>query len=257
MKYSLRDMQRDFSEHLFSGDEKIYQHVNSSELVSNEMRMAIYRNAYYSRLVDILALDFEILKKLMGEDQFDEMAHRYVDTYPSQHFSLRVFGQNLHLFLQTYPNIETYLIEIAKFEWLLSTITDAADDKVLSVDEMSQIAPESWFVMQLKLHPSAHLESFHYNVGEIWGAIKDSQPAPEILFQETPQFWLFWRQEQEVYFTSLSDQEYLLLKNLQDGKKFGEICEELCQYLEEEQVIQFAASRLRSWVEAGVFSTVS
>lgn len=255
MSYTLLEMQQDFKAHLQNDDTKILNHIVSTEHVSAETRMRIYHHAYYSRLVDILALDFPVLKHLMGEERFAKMARNYVETFPSQHYSVRLFGQNLVKFLQQFPELDSLYIEMAKFEWSVAVTLDAADGSLLTVSDMAQIAPENWFALQFFVHPSMCIEALNYNVGDIWLAIKDNQPY-EIRSAEQCINWLLWRFQQQTYFMPLSAEEYHVIKNLNEGKNFGEVCEELCQYLEEEQVVQFVAGTLRGWVEQGLFSRV-
>ena len=65
-----------------------------------QTRLAIYGDAYRSRLADALGSNFPALAKLLDEE-FHELALAYVDTHDSPYFSIRYYGDHLEEFLAT------------------------------------------------------------------------------------------------------------------------------------------------------------
>jgi hypothetical protein len=257
MSPPLKQLQENFQAYILDGNDAIKSEIISTDNAPTNIRLDVYRNGYRLRLLEILSVDFPVIKKLVGEGAFDKLGLEYIDAYPSNHFSVRLFGRHFNKFLASHPNSEPILPEMATFEWRLSQIQDAADAPQLTIEGMSKISPESWAMMRFMLHPTVQWLPFFYNTPDVWKAIDQDQEKPAVTLQETPIYWLFWRYEHEVYFAPIAEQELMMIKAIQAGKTFGEICEELCEELDEEQVIQFAAGTLRTWVGDGIFSEVN
>ena len=76
---SLKDIQDAFTNNILADDQSIVQHVVGTQKASSEVRLAIYANAYRERLIEALANDYEMLEKLIGEDNFRLMCTSYID----------------------------------------------------------------------------------------------------------------------------------------------------------------------------------
>lgn len=256
MTINLQQFQENFLNYITEDEQTILPEVIGTAKADAQLRLQVYQNAYYLRLVDILAMDFPVLKQLVGEDKFAELGSSYVNAYPSNHFSIRLFGRHFSKFLASQSNLDPLLPEMAKFEWALSETQDAADALHITIEEMAQVPHEAWATMCFVLHPSLQVLPFAYNAAEIWKALNNQEPLPNFERYSDSMHWMFWRYDNQSYFTSLNQQQYTMLNAIREGKTFAEICEDLCECLEEEEVIQFAASTLRSWVGDGVFSSL-
>ena len=99
MKPALKDLQNVFKAHLMQGNNAIADHIVSTRGLANNVRLAIYRNAYYARLTEALQQDYEAIHVLLGDEEFEKLCRHYIDTYPSRSPSLRWFGQYMHDFV--------------------------------------------------------------------------------------------------------------------------------------------------------------
>lgn len=256
MTEALRALQQAFQSHVLHGDQEIIAQISRNVLPSPEARLAIYSNGYRLRLLEALSTDFLALHTLTGDDYFEQIGHRYIEAYPSTHYSIRYFGRNLSSFLaETEPFAATpVLSEMARLEWALTLAFDAADDPLLDESALAALPPEAWSTMRLRFHTSVQRHDFHWNVPELWTAI-DQQRAPE-----TPQVypqpcaWLIWRRELQNYFRPLEINEAWALDYLREGADFGALCEGLCERAEPSQVGMLAAGYLKNWTRAGLIS---
>lgn len=258
----INKLQNDFQNFLMTNDESITDEIISTEKASAKLRLDVYQNAYYIRLIEILAINYPVLKKILTEEKFSKVMTDYINAYPSTHFSIRIFGRNLSKFLRTYTHVESYLADLADFEWNLSDVLEAKDAPTLTIEEMSAIAPDQWAMLGFSLHPSVVLLPLHYDAPELWKTLRTDDADVEKIKQtpvdRTDQscYWMIWRCNYEAYFAPLNAEQLHMIQAIQAGKAFGEICEELCEYLDEEEVIQFAAGNLRSWVGDGVLCEI-
>jgi len=126
--------------------------------------LEVYYEGYRFRLLEILTNDYPqcqaIINKLFGKDSFDKVAFEYIQQYPSQHFSVRYFGQHFsHFLAQNAPYSQMpYLSELADFEWCIAHSLDAANRDLLSIDTLKTIPPQAWGDLIFEFHPSVQLE---------------------------------------------------------------------------------------------------
>jgi hypothetical protein len=249
----LRDLQTSFQRHVLHGDADMLAQVSADARPSAAARLAIYANAYRLRLLEALDTDFSALHTLAGDVLFEQIGRAYIDAYPSEHFSIRYFGQHLSSFLaQTAPYAETpVLAEMAALEWALTLAFDAADDPVLTETDLAALPAESWPGMRLHFHSSVQRPAFHWNVVELWTAIdQQSAPVAPVAYLQ-PRAWVIWRREMQTYFRPLDDTEAWAMDCLRSGADFATLCAGLCERIEPVQVGMQAASYLKGWVQAG------
>ena len=238
--------------YLLTADQDILQHISSTDKVPVDTRLAIYRDAYRSRLHEALTTSYPVLQAHLGENEFQEVAYAYIDASPSEYRSIRWFGDTLSDFLSDTPA----LAELAKFEWVLGLVFDAADAPILTVEEISQIPSEKWIDMQLFFHPSVHRFASKWNTVEIWQAYTEEQNIIQLVQNVTSIEWILWRKDDMNQFASLSIDEAWALDAIQKGATFGEICEGLCEWVEEESAAMHAASLLKGWLMSELMTSV-
>lgn len=253
----LLQVEQAFQNYLLEANPDIFKHVIGTEKVPVEMRLAIYGNAYRSRLHEALQANYPVLESYLGHDAFLEIAYAYIEHHPSTFRSIRWFGNQLSSFLQTHSLYKDYphIVELAQFEWAMTEVFDAANTNVMSFESMQVIPLEAWEEMQLSLHPSLKLLSHTWNTVQIWQAIKNAE-RPGEPHQTAPVTWALWRHELISRFSSLPEDEAWAIKALMQGASFGAICEGICQWVEEQQAGLHAASLLKGWINAGLIIEV-
>lgn len=249
---SLRQLQENFQAYILQQDETILADIGT-ENVNVMERIDIYRQGYSLRLLDILEKDFPYFRKMLSSEAFQQLGHDYIKAYPSDNFNICKFSRNFSQFLldQNHP---PHWADMIAFEWALSGILDASDAPQIDVNELGQVAGESWPYIQFSFHPSVEIHGYYYNAPSIVYAYMFDNEPPALEHYETPQYWIIWRKDLCSYFESINAQQLWMFGAINEGKTFGEICEGLCQWLPEEEVAMFAAGTLRNWIERGLFS---
>jgi hypothetical protein len=251
---SLARLQGDFQDFLLRGSQALGTQVLGTARVPVETRLGIYAGAYGSRLVDALRSNFPALAALLGEADFEVLGAQYVRTHDSTFFSIRNYGDALPGFLgqqPTYAEVPV-LAELARWEWTLGTVFDAADASPLSSAALARIAPQEWARLVFGWHPSVRRIALAWNVPQLWQALTDGEERPELVLLPEPIEWLAWRHELRTRFRSLPGSEAAVLDAARAGNCFGELCEQLRAQLGERAAPAQAASLLRTWVEAGL-----
>lgn len=258
MSGSLGALQQGFQSYLLGEHGDFSAAIAAPAKSTVPARLSIYAEAYHLRLRDALATDFPGLHTLVGDALFNQLSRAYLAAHPSQHFSIRYFGERLSAFLAEHPPYceSPVLSEMATLEWALGLAFDAADAPVLNVTALAALPPAKWPALRLRFHPSVQRRDFYWNVPALWRAIDaDSEPqAPE---QRTePLAWLIWRQDLQNYFRSLATAEARALDCMRAGDDFASVCEILCEHIETEQVGLSAAGFLKGWVATGLISEI-
>lgn len=248
-------IQGDFQTYLLGGDSAaIEQHVVGTEKVPVATRLGIYGDGYVSRLVEALEANFPILSRLLGEDDFHALGTAYVRSHDSPFFSIRYYGDGLARFLATDPAYAgaPVLAELARWEWAMTEVFDAADAAPIGTDALAQVAPESWGELSFDWHPSVGRLTLAWNAPQIWKAVSDEAEPPEVAFSAEAVEWVLWRQDLRTYFRSLQPAEAAALDAAREGRSFGELCALLSEKLGESEAPAKAARFLRDWIESGL-----
>lgn len=251
----LAGVQGDFQAYLLRGSEAVTAHVMGSARVPLQTRLGIYAGAYRSRLAEALAANYPALAKLLDAD-FDALASEYVRTHDSPFFSIRHYGDELAHLLEAHENYAAapVLAQLARWEWAMTHVFDAADAQPLTHATLARVPPEQWAQLRFQWHPSVQRLAFNWNVPQLWQALTDDTERPPTAFSHTPTQWLVWRQELTSYFRSLPPTEAALLDAARNGWPFGELCALLCDELGDAQAPVQAATLLRGWVDSGLIS---
>ncbi|HSW93498.1 MAG TPA: DNA-binding domain-containing protein [Gammaproteobacteria bacterium] len=247
-------LQQAFQDYLFQVDDAILQHIVDTETVSAKTRLFIYQNAYYLRLLEALSTSYPILQKQLGADGFEEIGYDYIRAYASTYRSIRWFGDRMADFLHEHATYQSmpYLSELTAFEWMLCSVFDAADAENISLEEMGSVAPDLWESMRFTPHPSLHELKLEWNVVSVWQSLSDNETPIEFVKSDSPVSWILWRKDLETHFCSLPEDEAWAIHAMLTGQSFGEICEGLCHWHDEDETPTHAASLLKGWIGAGL-----
>ena len=213
-------------------------------------RFEIYGEAYKARLLEALKTNFPALHRVLGDDAFRELAHRFIDESPSEYRSIRWFGRELEKIVQDDEGLLPHpaLLDLLKMDWALGIAFDAADAVPVTASDLQHVAPQDWAALGFAFHPSLSLLKLDWAVEPIWRAvIKDENT-------ETPEptadshYLLVWRQELEAKWRIVDEHEALALNMLGTGRNFGGLCEYLATEGDEARAVVTAAGLLKRWV---------
>jgi hypothetical protein len=248
---SLARIQGDMQAFLLRGDRDVQSQVVGTQRVPIETRLGIYRHAYGARLVEALGANYPAMAKLLGDAQFEELAYAYVASHDSHSFSVRQYG---HEFFQGMPT--DFLQELARWEWTIADVFDAADATPVPAASLSSIAPEEWSELRFGFHPSTKRLTLATNAPLVWKALTDDQESPGPAGLEATT-WLLWRHELRTFYRSLGKDEAQMLDGATHGTRFGDLCTNLCVHCTEDEAPARAAGFLRQWIESGMIVEAS
>lgn len=241
----LKSVQRYFQHFLFDQSSTEIKAEIEADVIAIDERLSIYADAYLLRLMKVLKKDFPALNILLGDKVFEQMTKRYIKHYPSSFHSIRWVGKDVANFLiqDLHYNTHTMPAELAKFEWQLSEAFDAIDNKILTKDMLLATPSSSWPQMRLNVVSSLGYGQVVWNTLAFWQKI---EKTPRQLPLQS--YYLVWRKQLNIQFREASLEEMLLIKEIEKGKNFAELCERLTEIYSPETASQVLVDILKKWV---------
>ena len=207
-------------------------------------RLDIYANMYFFRLLDILRDDFPKLSAALGEAGFHNLATDYLLAHPSRHPSVRNVGEKLAQFLD--GRGPAWHAGLARLERARVEVFDAADERLLTLDDLRAVPPEQLAEVPLRLIAAHCRVDADHAVDELWP--DDGQLAPETPTEGTRTL-LVWRQGSGVFHRALDPLEARALVRLAAGDAaFGHICDLVCETTDADHAPATALGLLQRWL---------
>ncbi len=250
---ALLGLQQRFQKAVISGDREYASAVPGDVLG----RLEIYANAYRGRLIDVLADNYPVLYRAMGDASFRELADAYISAQPSTFRSVRWYGDRLVEFIteddERIPH--PALADIARMDWATRAAFDAADATPLAHAELAGIAPEQWSGLRFSLVPSFELIDIDWAIEGLWHALNDDENAETEAPEVHRHSLIVWRYGLETRWRALQPLEALALKAVQSGASFGQCCATLAENGSTDPA-SAAAQLLQQWIAEGFLASV-
>jgi hypothetical protein len=253
----LCELQRELQRDLLGHESAIAAAIVDAPPLPVQSRLGIYRNAYRVRLIEALDEVYPVLHQLLGDETFESLGTLFVDAHPSKHRSIRWYGRELAEFLGVMRPFadQPILSEVARLEWTLSEVFDAADAGVMDRASLQAVDPERWTMLRFGFHPSVRRLTLAWNTVAVWQAMNDGEDPSGPKCSPEPVQWLLWRRNFKNYFRSLDAVERSALDAAVAGRTFTEICESLTAHLPEEDIPLRAATLVATWVDSGLIAS--
>lgn len=252
MNAPFTDLQRAFASGLM-GDDPSPALSLLRPLAGRVPGLAVYRHAYRSRMTAALRDNHPVLHRVLGDEAFDQLAADYLRAHPSRQASIRWFGDQLAGFLASSGmDHAPALAELARVEWTLGLVLDAADAVPLDASTLQTHAPETWASLPLRLHPAARVLALAWDITPLWQALHDDADASTDLPQARTHHVLVWRQGLARHWRLCDPDEAALLLALQEGTDIGTLCRLQADATGSGDAPSQVAGHLHRWLADGV-----
>jgi hypothetical protein len=255
---NLARIQWDFQEYLLHESGAVHAHIADAGRAPVTTRLGIYAHAYATRMRQGLASNYPAVARVLGEAGFTELSQEYVASHDSRFSSLRYYGHALAHFIATETSYRSapFLPELARWEWTMAEVFDAADADPVEASQLAGRQPVDWASLHVTLHPSVRVLSLAWNAPQMWKALMDDAERPRARQERQPVTWLLWRRELREMFRPLSEAEQQALIAARAGESFGGLSELARDHFREDEAASVAAAWLRDWVESGLITDI-
>jgi len=199
--------------------------VLGDDRLSAEDRVDIYANMYFYRLLDVLKEDFPATLRVLGDDNFHNLATGYLLEYPPTEPSVMYCGRHLAAFLRNHPlrKDAPYIADLAALERSVVEVFHGPDAPVLEAEQLRAIAPEKWPALKLRTHPAVQILRLEYGVAELLRAVEEEREwkAADASAVEV----IVWRRNSRVFYRELEKVEERAIAALPGDVTFAKICE--------------------------------
>lgn len=260
--------------------------ITRSRALSAAERLAIYANAYHTRLLECLGEVFPMLKRALCEEAFDGFAFGYLQEYPSRSYTLNELGRHFPRYLQeTRPTVDSaesesastdsehgqpalaqdwpdFLIDLTRLEWAIYDVFDGVGvegQSLLRADQLSSIPPESWSHVQLQPVPCLQLLATRFPVNDYYTALRNAKNDEVVAIPSSCEsFVALTRRKFIVRRYNLSRAEFELLQAIKDGQTLGQAVERAASVTDDDTDKLAANLKLwfRNWTAEGFFQSV-
>ena len=176
----LRDIQARFAAALHARDHDAPACNEFSEAIADDgipalARLRVYRNNTRLIFVEALRRTFAVVRRRVGDEFFERLAHEYRDAHPSRHGDLHWVGECFPEWLASRLSDTGYewLVDLARLEWACEQAMVSAHAAPVALADLSRIPPERLADTALSIHPSARFVS---SACPIWSVWQENQP---------------------------------------------------------------------------------
>lgn len=264
--------------HIDVGASGVEAVVSRSRQLTGDERLAIYRNAYFARLIECLRGIFPLVAKTVGSEAFDELAADYLARYPSHSYTLNRLADQFAQYLEeTRPDLDAegrptedwpdFLIDLARLEWAIDDVFDGPGSEgqpPLAAEQLQvqlrELDARQWSAARLLMNPSLRLLAFRFPVNDYytalrWGGDEDPPPLPS----PEPSWLALTRRAFVVRRHALTLPQYELLAALVTGQTISAALESIVA--NGHVSIEALAAELRQWFSdwtaAGFFAGIA
>jgi hypothetical protein len=200
--------------------------VAGNDRLSAAEQLAIYREQYFLRHVDVLREDFRSLHHLLGEADFERLARGYLADHPPRSFTLRDLGHAMaeHVRACAPWSNDPLLFDLARVEWAFVEAFDAADAPPLVLASLASIPEDSWPLVRLVLDPAVQRLALAHPAHTFRLAVRAAEdparPAPAASYVV-----VYRGSELDLRGLEVEPDAFALLDELARGAPLGEACE--------------------------------
>lgn len=191
--------------------ESFKEYLKESPRITKDQSLNVYKSDYRARLQEALGKNYEATWILLGDEDFNTLAGKYLSSHPSSFRNLACYGHQFPEFL-VQEEIDSEIVSMARFEnqfWLLFN-QKANPAQIIDNQQVSSL--------EFDLIGSLGLYHTSYNLHEIWKIREENNTELSFEQFEGEQFLAQYKSGEKVAVKVLSKTQFILLCQLSEVK---------------------------------------
>ncbi|MEK7953067.1 DNA-binding domain-containing protein [Luteolibacter soli] len=216
--------------------------MKAGENLSSAERLELYHRQYWFRVLDSVADDFPVLRRMAGEETFWSLLEGYLQAFPSESYTLRHLGRAVARFVSGWEGIDAmrrrWFTAVAELEYAAMETFEAA--------EREPLPPERIASEVLELQPHVRLLEMPVPA-DLCYAWESFEPCEEEVTRVA-----VWRGPKGAHMQRLDAVEFVLLGRLKEGRSLEELFADPVEPEPTPEEVQgwFADWQSRGWITA-------
>lgn len=248
----------------YSRDRKRYTSPPKSSLpwiadtpqIEKVVRLDIYAEAYFSRVLDSMKVDFPITAKLLDDVSFQKLVSDYLKQFPSQTTNISEIGRNFSEFVASYADLESanFLESLTKMEWLTIESFYADDSGFLDPSNLASLSDEDWENATFTVAPSVCLLESQWPLDLFWKLQFDTITLDSIDLEQPTgnQGFLIFRDKGLVSVEKVTELNFSLLGKLKNSHSLVAAVEYTQNKFPHEENESEIMNSFNEWVTRGI-----
>ena len=222
----LHKLQREFINGIYKGDQAILGKIDDSKYPAQSL-LTIYQDSVFGGLLKALTETFPVTKKLVGDDFFNAMSMRYIQTTPSTSMDINDYGKTFPDFTQSFkPASELiYLADVMRLEWCWHRAYQAGNVSDSNISHLINLPLAAIQQVVLILNPTASLLYSKYPVHRIWSQDQfdnnEETNQDVVSLDEGECYLLIWRNQMSMHIDVLTEDMFRLLSAIERKYPLG------------------------------------
>ena len=177
--------------------------------------LAVYRNGYLARLSEQLGETYASVWRVLGDEDFFALCHRYIAGHASSSYNLSDYGHQFAAFLEHEPETVQvpFLPELARFELIVHELFHHPTHVAVETAQLASLGDLEGATMTLG--SAVRLVACRYAVYDVFRHRDQAEP-PDIVV-ERPQSVLLFKQDGEVLAREIDSASFAALEALASG----------------------------------------
>jgi len=249
---TLLELQRAVHRSLCAHDDATAAACIVNDGIDPAARLGIYRNTFASALTNALRLSYPAVKRLVGVECFEGVAHLFIEAEPPRSANLDDYGAGFAEFLTRFEAVAVlaYLPDVARLEWTVNRALHAPDVASLDLGRLYTLKEEEQARVCFTPHPSAGLLRLDHPADAIWRAVlaRDDAALAAIDPATGPVRLLVHRAEEGIEVSRLDEAAWCFTEALFAGRPLHFVLEDalcadpqllLAEHLAAERLVAF------------------
>jgi hypothetical protein len=209
---------------LMASAEEVEALVLPSARQTARERLAIYHQAYFARLLEVLREVFPVLLIALERETFDALALAYLEQHPPTAYSLNRLADQFVDFLRATrppredanaPDWADFMIDVARLETTIEEVFDGPGSEgaaPLDASALAALSSEDVGAQRLQLAPSVRLLASDFPLHDYYTAARRAESPP--LPAPSPSWQVIYRRDFVVRRLPLTAPAFALLSAL-------------------------------------------
>ena len=235
------------------------EHIAGNDRLSPVEQLEIYREQFWLRHTSSLIEDFPGLSGILGQEDWQKLAEKYLTEVTPDSYTLRDLGARLPEVIEraSWLPHQALCLDMARLELAYIEVFDAHDTPPLAPERLAAIPEDHFAEARLVIAPSVRLLSVRYPVGNLRRKLRANPEQAVPIPDESSQQLVVYRRERQLWDMPVTDVAFTFLAGLAAGETLGAAAELAARSPEAEVELSTSIGAwLQEWTAKGLVSDV-